>query len=282
MRKLVSVTAVAVMLVLSAVVAGVASASDQPGSLTATVTIDGRDVSTAATGAPIRLVPGQTVDVNIALTNNTAAPVEVRQVQLDARVLGLTFFSYVTGVNLSAAPHSTTNVDYRLELSGLTGQATGLLSGAVSLRDHRENTILVRPTVIDVRGSLMSVYGLFGLVIVVLTALSLLDTSLAMARHRLPIHRWHRAIRLMIPGVGIGLVAAFSASAARLWVADTHTWLLAAGLCAAAMFAVGYLSPTPDPDDDAVDAEIEAGDLAVTDVQKLVCTANPTAELHRE
>lgn len=278
MRQLISFAAVAMMLVLGLSV-GIARASDRP--VSATVHVDGRDVTAATTGAPVRLTPGQAMDVDVTLINDTDAPIDVRLVQLDARVLGLMFFSYATGVNLRAEPHSSATVEYRLELSGLKGQATGLLSGALSLRDHDENVVVELPTVIDVRGSLVSVYGLFGLVIAVLTALSLLDTALALARHRLPTHRWQRGMRVMLPGIGIGLMAAFSASVARLWVAETHSWLMVAGGCAAVMFAVGYFSPTPNPDRDAVDVELADDEIDGTDTVKLADSATRATELRR-
>jgi hypothetical protein len=281
MRKLIQLAAI--MLLLGAPVAGIANASGQSGAVAATVTINGRDVATGTTHDPVRLTPGETVDVGVTLTNGTSATVDVHQVQLDAQVLGMTFFSYATGVDVSAAPYSTANVHYRLELTGLSGQATGLLAAAVSLRDRAGNAVAAVPTVVDVRGSLMSVYGLFGLAIAVLTAMSLLDTALAMARHQLPVHRWRRGLRVMIPGVGIGLVAAFTASTMRLWVADTHSWLLLAGGCAAVFFGVGYLSPTPGSDDDTsvtsvADAEPDSAD-GDPDADDAIGTPAPAATL---
>jgi len=284
MRKF--TTLAAIMLLLGTAFAGVAHAGDQPGAVTATVTISGRDVKTGTTHEPVRLTPAETVDVSVTMTNDTSAPINVHQVQLDAQVLGMTFFSYATGVDVSAAPHSTATVDYRLELTGLRGQATGLLAAVVSLRDRAGNPVATVPTVVDVRGSLMSVYGLFGLAIAVLTGLSVLDTALAMARHQLPVHRWRRGFRMMIPGVGIGLVAAFTASTMRLWVADTHSWLLLAGGCAAVLFGVGYLSPTPGSDDDAsepsvADAESDSadGDPDADDAMGTPTPTTPTATL---
>lgn len=68
----------------------------------------------------------------------------------------------------------------------------------------------------DVRGSLISVYGLFGIALAVLTALALLDAALALARHRLSRTAGSEGCGCWHPGSGIGLIVAFSASVARL------------------------------------------------------------------
>ena len=74
------------------------------------------------------------------------------------------------------------------------------------------------------------------------------------ARHKDSQNRWRRGLRMLTPGIGIGLVLAFTASVARWWVPSTHVWLLTAGITAATFFVLGYFSPTPDEDDDDVEA----------------------------
>jgi hypothetical protein len=179
-------------------------------------------------------------------------------------VLGLTFFSYITSVDFTAAPHATDTLRYRLDLTGLSGQATGLIAGDLILRDSTGAALVTIPTVTDVRGSLMSVYGLFGSALAVLTALALLEAAVALARHRLSENRWRRGLRLLAPGIGLGLVLAFSASAARLWVPVTSQWLLAAGAMAIVFFAIGYFSPTPaahEDRDDELDDELDHDEI---------------------
>jgi hypothetical protein len=98
----------------------------------------------------------------------------------------------------------------------------------------------------DVRGSLLSVYGLFGIALLVLTVLASIDAGLAIRRHRLSGNRWLRGLRLLTPGVGVGLVLLFTATVVRLWVPRTPVWLIIAAGTAAAFFALGYFTPTPD------------------------------------
>lgn len=242
---------------------GIQAAGAQAGEFVATATIDEHDLAKATTGDPIQLYPGDSVDIVLQLTNNTGNAVSVRQVELTGQVLGLHFFSYATAVDADIQPGASQTVKYELDLVGLRGQATGLMGADIVIRDEAGTAIARIPTVTDVRGSLMSVYGLFGIALVVLTVLALIDAGLGLARNKMSANRWQRGIRLLAPGVGIGLVLTFSASVARLWAPSTGLWLVVAGLTSVVFFAIGYFSPTPDDEDDKLD---EDEDLAFDDV----------------
>lgn len=197
----------------------------------------------------MRLEPGKPVDVAVVVTNQGSTPVVIQDVELGGRVLGLSFFSYATTVNHTIAPGATDTLRYRLNMTGLSGEATGLIQGRLALIDPTGHEVAVIPMVTDVRGSLISVYGLFGIALVVLTALAIVDAALALVRRRLSPNRWKRGLRLLVPGIGIAMVLAFSASVARLWVPETSRWLWIAAISAVVFFAAGYLSPTPEHDD---------------------------------
>lgn len=234
---------------------GVAPAFAADDVVTMTAAVNGHDVATATVAEPVRLEPGQWADIDIELTNTGDETVKVRRVVLAGTVVGLTFFSYATSVDFTVAPGATETLRYRLDLTDLDGQATGLIGGEITVSGADRATIATLPTVTDVRGSLLSVYGLFGIALAVLTALSLLDVALALARHRMSQNRWQRGLRFLAPGVGIGLVVVFSASVARLWVPDFGLWFVVASLTAVVAFAAGYFSPTPDDEDDFDDLE---------------------------
>lgn len=238
-----------VIAVLGWTLAMAASAGAQSGTVTMSATVNGQDVATATGTQPVALHPDEWAEIQIDLTNTGTQPVDIRRVTLTGSVLGLTFFSYATTVDLAIAPGATETLTYRLDLTDLDGQATGLIGAELSVSDADRVTLAAIATVTDVRGSLMSVYGLFGIALAVLTALSLLDLALAIARHRMSTNRFQRGLRCLAPGVGIGLVLVFSASAARLWVPDLGLWMVIASLAATFAFAVGYFSPTPDDDD---------------------------------
>jgi hypothetical protein len=257
---------------------GAGSATAQGQGVTISATINGQDVAGANGSTPVVLDPEGWADVTVTLTNTGTAAVDVRRVNLAGRVLGLTFFSYATTVDLTVAPGATETLRYRLDLTDLAGQATGLMGGTLTVTDADRNAIAELPTVTDVRGSLLSVYGLFGIAIALLTALAVLDTALALAKHRLSINRWQRGLRFLGPGVGIGLVLVFSASVARLWVPELGLWLVVAGLTAAVSFALGYFSPTPIGDEDDFDDDSDTEALFPSGVTQSNATeSNATA-----
>ncbi|WP_157554806.1 hypothetical protein [Nocardia crassostreae] len=226
------------------------------GSVSATATMDGRAIAGANAQNPVRLDPAKVTEVTVEITNGSANPVTIRRVDLAGHVLGLNFFSYSTSVELTVAAGKTEKLTYRLDPAGLDGQATGLIGSDLTLIGSNGDPITSVATVIDVRGSLLSVYGLFGIILAVLTALAITDAALTVARHRLAANRWQRGLRLLAPGVGIGLMAGFTASIIRWWVPGTGLWLALAGVTATVFFLAGYLSPTPrDEDDLGLDAD---------------------------
>ncbi|MFE3190495.1 hypothetical protein ACFXHA_15880 [Nocardia sp. NPDC059240] len=254
----------AVFLFLAAVFeAGTAQAA---GAVSAKATIDGRAIAGANADNPVRLDPKKVVLVVVEVTNPTANSVSIRRVDLAGHVLGLNFYSYSTTVELTVAAGKTEKLTYRLDPAGLDGQATGLIGSDLTLIGGDGKPLTSEHTVIDVRGSLVSVYGLFGIILAVLTGLAIADAALTVARHRLSANRWQRGLRLFAPGLGIGLMIGFTASVARWWVPGTALWLSLAGAIAAVFFLVGYLSPTPrqsddlglDPEDLAAAKELDA------------------------
>ena len=193
------------------------------------------------------------------MANHGKDPIEIAAVQLVGRVLGLTFFSFATGVELTVAPGANGTVHYQLDLTDLKHQATGLIDTELIVRDHARDQVAVVHMVADVRGSLWSVYGLLGLALLVLTVLATIDAAIAIARHKDSQNRWRRGLRLLTPGIGIGLVLAFTVSVARWWVPSTHLWLLVAGFTAVTFFVLGDPSPTPG-DDDEDDVDVGPGE----------------------
>ncbi|WP_225727004.1 MULTISPECIES: hypothetical protein [unclassified Nocardia] len=224
-------------------------------------TIDDREISGATSDAPVRLNPDSAVRLTVMVANGTGSPIVVHRVDLAGHVLGLTFFSYSTAVELTIPAGKSDTLRYSLDLTGLRGQATGLIGAKLTVVGTDGATIATVPTVTDVRGSVWSVYGLFGVALSVLTALAIADAALSIARHRLGANRWQRGLRLLAPGIGIGLVFGFTASVLRWWVPQTELWLAVGGGCAAMAFLLGYCSPTPEPDYEVPEfAELE-GDL---------------------
>jgi len=270
-RRAPSVVALAVLAAATALVSA-PGAHAQDGPVTIHATVDSHDVAIGASAEPIPLYPDRIIDVAVDVANHGNDPIEISSVQLVGRVLGLTFFSFATGVELTVAPGASGNVHYQLDLTDLKHQATGLIDTQLIVRNHARDQVAVVHTVADVRGSLWSVYGLLGLALLVLTVLATVDAAIAIARHRDSQNRWRRGLRLLTPGIGIGLVLAFTASVARWWVPSTESWLMASGITAATFFVLGYFSPTPADEDDDVDVEPDddTAVVAAADADKTV------------
>lgn len=256
----------AVMLTALTATPAASAGADPTESTTGTVqlsaSLNGQDLGAATAEKPLRLDPHEPPPmVVVTVTNNGASAVNVQRVQFAGNVVGLSFFSYDTAVRLTVAPGETGTVGYGLDVSGLEGQATGMIGGTLEILDEQAQVVASVPTVTDVRGSLTSVYGLFGLALLVLTVFAIADAALSIARHRLMANRWRRGMRLLTPGIGIGLVLVFTLSAAGVWVPTTGRWLIVAGLFACGFFLLGYLSPTPDEDNEDFADEIGEDDL---------------------
>jgi len=256
-----------------------APASAAPG-LRLTATIGGRPLARSSESHPIRLSPTKPATVVVRVVNLSTAPVVVRTVRLEGRVAGLTFFAYDTSVDLDVRPGQSTSLQYVLDLQGLQGQATGLIPGSIRLLDAHDHLIASESMVSDVRGSINSVYGLFGLGLLLLTAFAVIAALLALARHRLSQNRWLRAARFLTPGLGLGLVLVFTLSAFRVWVPSTSRWIEMVLVCGGAFFVVGYLTPTPVDErelDEPDDVEVTAGEPSELDVPSVEPDSVPEA-----
>jgi hypothetical protein len=224
--------------------------------------IDGVRLSAATEPHPLKVVPGQQVTVSLQLRNTTGRSLDVRSVNLEGRIAGLTFFAFDTEVNFDVSKSKSKALSYVLDTTTLKGQATGLVPSSLVLLGPGGATIASTNFVTDVHGSVLSVYGLFGLGIVALTALALVEVLLALAHGRLPLNRWRRGTRFLAAGLGVGGIVVFSASALGKWLPSNAHWFTILAIAAVAGFGLGYLTPTPIPaagpdDDDDDDEQID-------------------------
>ena len=245
-----------VVAVLTGAAAGDGDGGDEAVELEAE--ISGQDLARADANRPAELTPDAPVEVHMVVTNSGSDPVVVRSIRLEGSVLGLTFFNFETVVGLELAPGATEERTYPLELVGLEGQATGLIPSELQLLDQDRSVLASQGFTADVRGSVRSVYAVFGLAVALFTALTLAACCVSLARHRLSKNRFRRGLQFMVPGLGLGLTATFTLSALRLVAPGAGLWLPLTLGCAAALFVVGYL--TPAPDDDLDDDELDSDD----------------------
>jgi hypothetical protein len=236
-----------------------AAAAGSDSKLLVEATIDGHSLKDAGANSPIALHPTDSTVIRVVVNNSGTNPVEVRAVRLDARVLGLAFFSYTTRVDLTVAPGATGTRTFDLDLADLDGQATGLLPAELSLLAPDRTVLTSEKGTVDVKGSLGSVYGVFGLAVAAITALLLLSLIGRLIRRKLPDNRWQRALRFAVPGLGLGLTVTFTLGVLRVVVPSLATSIgfLIGGLVVG--FVLGYL--TPSPGDEADRDELDERDV---------------------
>jgi hypothetical protein len=225
----------------SPAVAQSAQGSDDP--LTLTATVDGQDIA----GHTMVITPSRPVQLAVTVVNNTGTPTHVRSIRLSGTALALTFFAYDTTLPFDVAAHGRVTRTFGLDLADLDGQAIGLLPASVQLFDVDRNELVAADTVTDVRGSILSVYGVFGIAVLLLTIAAWAACLLALARHRLPANRWRRALRFMPAGFGAGLVAVVTFSVLRMIPPEPSVEIpIVIGTTAIGLL-LGYLTPHPLP-----------------------------------
>jgi hypothetical protein len=230
--------------------------------VTLKASINGTNLAHATEADPVPVVPGKPITIAFVMHNGTSRPIAVGSVNLEGRVAGLTFFSFDTLVRFGVPAEQSKSLAYALDTTSLKGQATGLVPASLSLSTPSGKPIVSQPFVSNIKGSIVSVYGLFGLGILVLTILGFIEALLALAQGRLPTNRWRRGIRFLIPGFGVGAILVFSLSAFGKWLPSNGHWFAILALFGAAGFVIGYLTPTPpvpgeEDDDDEVEDEVD-------------------------
>jgi hypothetical protein len=242
---------VVIVLALTALPIGAGAA----GNVNLRAAIDGVQVARSTSAHPVKLSPTRPVQLEFSVANRGNRTVSIRTVRLDGRVLGLTFFNFETAMRLEVPPGDTETRTLALDLGSLTGQASGLIPSSVSLLDQHRSVIASQGMTVDVRGSIRSVYGLFGLAVGLLTILAFLRVILRLARGKLPENRWRRGMEFLVPGIGLGLLITFTLSALRVYAAGAGSWVPSVLVCSLAAFGIGYLSPTPESSEDDEEEE---------------------------
>ena len=235
-------------------------AAGATGGISISATINGHAAKSGADA--IKLSPSSSGAVDVTIRNNTASTIEVRTVRLAGRVMGLVFFAYDTSVEISLPPNTEQTRHLVIDLTGLRGQAIGLVPSELDILGPGRHSLASRDFVVDVRGSMWSVYGIFGLAILALTIMWSTGVMLALARGTLHPNRWRRAMRFLVSGLGLGLVFVFTLSALRIVAPTAGVWIPIVVGAAVVLFGAGYLTPTPggdgedeNDDDDAYDED---------------------------
>ena len=217
--------------------------------VTAAFTVNGKSVAHSSGSNPVKLNPGAPALVGVTVTNDGSSPITVNSVALSGQALDITFFDFETETGLQVAPGATVTQQYTLDLAPLNGQGDGLIPASLHLLDPNRHVLASQSFTADVRGRTTSLFGLFAIEITVFTGLLFAGAILALARGKLHENRFRRGLRFMWPGVGLGLVIVFAFAILRIFVPSPGHWLPIVLICAAAGFAVGYVTPNPANDE---------------------------------
>lgn len=242
-----------VVVALGLLLLPLASASPASAEATLSATIGDRMVASTGGNRAVRLPTGR-IPLTLDITNRDSTPITASTVRFAGKVMGLTFFAYEASVDVRVAPGATESRRITLDLASLRGQATGLLPASITLLDADRNELAAQDLVVDVRGSVRSMYGTFGMLLTVLTAIALVIALRELAAHRLSPNRWVRGLRFLVPGIGLGMVLVIVCSMLRIFAPTISRWGPLMLLCAGGLFLFGYLSPSPNIDEpDLVD-----------------------------
>lgn len=248
------------------------------------ISVNGQDALTSSDARPAQLYPNRPAQVHVSLTNTGSSPLSVTTVRFAGDVLGLPLFSYDSTVDLSVPAGATRSITFPVSMTGIGSQATGLVVAGVTLLSPTGATLASQPIVTDVHGQLTSLYGIFGLAVLVLTVSSLVLALVSLARHTLSQNRWQRGVRFMIPGFGVGLVMIFTLAAFGIFSPGPGHWLPLLVVTTCVGLALGYLTPAPDEpefddyDDDVLLAQIVVVDDDPLETQTAVAAAPGPAE----
>lgn len=273
-RVLPGLAALLVVLFVTLGLVPLASAADD---VTFVMKIDGEDVSQSSGSNPVS-IDGQ-VPLEVTITNGGSDAVTVSAVRLVGRSIGATVFSSEIAIGAQLDPGESQTRTIQLDLRGITDQANGLFEGEVQLLDPDRNVIASDDAVWDVKGSMTSLFGLFAIMLLVVTVILTAFSFRDLATGRLSRNRWWRGIRFAFVGLAIGATILVWMSVLRLVAPRAviaYPLLLVLGI---AGFVLGSLSPDPtrgieDEDEDEEDEE----EYDRTTARVEVPAGGPTAE----
>ena len=235
----------------------VASAADD---VTFVMKIDGEDVSASSGSNPVS-IDGQ-VPLEVTITNGGSDPVTVSAVRLVGRSIGATVFSSEIAIGAQLDPGEEQTRTIQLDLRGITDQANGLFEGSVQLLDPDRNVIASEDAVWDVKGSMTSLFGLFAIMLLVVTIILTAFSFRDLATGRLSKNRWWRGVRFAFVGLSIGATILVWMSVLRL-VAPAPSSPTPCSSCSAspascwARFLLIRAAGIEDEDDDEEDDEYD-------------------------
>jgi len=207
--------------------------------------------------------PARPAEVTVTVVNGTPAPVRATGIELSGEALGLTLFGYRTPMVMDVPPGAAVSRSYPLPLAGLHRQATGLLPASVRLLGPDGAVLAEVGATAEVRGSVWSVYGVFWIAVVIVSALAWAGLLAALWRPGPPAGRWRRPEWSVPAGACAGVSIVVTLSVLRL-VPPTpavEIALVLGGAMATLALSSLLVSPHPMLDGPMLDGPLRDGPL---------------------
>lgn len=233
-----------------------------------TMLIDGEET-------PVKLVAAEPTKFRVVASNKGGDPQEVVGLRFEGKVVGIPVFRCDVLAPFIVPGGETVERAFELEAACLRDQATGLVPASVTVHGPRQVPLQRWYLVLDIEGSLKSIYGLTGIFVVAMTVFALIGLLAALIRQRLPRNRFSRALRFTTVGIGIGFSLVFVLATAAVMVPDAENWIPVVVVPVVVFTIGGYLSPAPHREAEAA-AEIAE---ATAVMQQVRPGAEPTAQL---
>jgi hypothetical protein len=207
--------------------------------------IDGELIADSSPSDPVPLRDGEQLELMVLMTNATSIPIDVGSVELDGRMLGLSFVRVRTALDETVQPGEERLITFPIDLYGVDRQAHGLLRGRIALYGPGGESLASQPLTLDGRGRVASVTSLLALALAAIGGIGLATAAKRFIGGGLPGERRLRGLQLVPTGAVFGLALSATSSVVRIWPLPAPLWVLLTGLVSLAFYALGvYLPPS--------------------------------------
>ena len=193
---------------------------------------------------PIVLNPGERLELTLLITNVTSIPIDIAVVELEGRVLGLTFLSSRTGIDETVLPGEERLIRFPVDLYGVDGQAHGLLRGTIAVSNPDGVIHASQPVVLDGRGGVLAATSLLALALIIVGGLALAVVLVRLFAGVLPHERRTRGLQFVPAGATFGLALSVVFSVIRIWPLPVILWILVTALTSLGFYVAGIYAPT--------------------------------------
>ena len=237
-------------------------------------TIDDIALDDADASSPLPLSTEESTLV-MTMTNTSDQPQSLRYLRLEGEMIGLTFLTYTTRVQVELDPGEERTVTVPLDFFDIDTQGHGYLRAKLALYAPGADRQLLGTDdfAVDVRGNVTSTMALFAVLLLIGTVVTVYLNARGIARRTLPPNRIRRAARFAVSGLGIGMLFTVAFSVLRIFPLPASAWWPLVIIPTVIAAAVGYTAPG------ALD-ELDEGEL--DDLRELDDALSEVAELASE